>query len=139
MQIGALIAGKSMLRSLTCLAPRNASTVVPSERLWRSFLYVPGDQERKIKKMENLCSTAQVSSSIPDFIVLDCEDAVSAENKVGFLEPFTCCWMDVSQRNLCVQVLFISRHSFLLHLCISAQKDVSVLVAQVDARKGSRS
>ncbi|VDK39465.1 unnamed protein product [Taenia asiatica] len=81
MQIGALIARTSMQRSLTWLVSRNVSTVPPSERLWRSFLYVPGDQERKIKKMENICNTTQVSSSIPDFIVLDCEDAVSAENK----------------------------------------------------------
>ncbi|VDM17897.1 unnamed protein product [Hydatigera taeniaeformis] len=81
MQIGTLIARKSVLHSLAHLVPRKASTLVSSERLWRSFLYVPGDQERKIKKMENICNTTHVSSSIPDLIVLDCEDAVSAENK----------------------------------------------------------
>ncbi|KAH9281612.1 Citrate lyase subunit beta-like protein, mitochondrial [Echinococcus granulosus] len=81
MQIGSLIARGSMLRLLTCLVPRSVSTVIPSERLWRSFLYVPGDQERKIKKMKRICNTTELSSSIPDLIVLDCEDAVSAENK----------------------------------------------------------
>ncbi|CUT99625.1 citrate lyase subunit beta protein [Echinococcus multilocularis] len=81
MQIGSLIARGSMLRLLTCLVPRSVSTVIPSERLWRSFLYVPGDQERKIKKVKRICNTTELSSSIPDLIVLDCEDAVSAENK----------------------------------------------------------
>ncbi|VDN97674.1 unnamed protein product [Rodentolepis nana] len=61
---------------------RYASTAIaPSQRLWRSFLYVPGDQEKKISKIAKLCDTNEVSSAIPDIVVLDCEDAVSAENK----------------------------------------------------------
>lgn len=67
------------------LSTRHVATVSLSERLWRSFLYVPGDQERKISKMTKICNTTEVSPSIPDIVVLDCEDAVSAENKVGSL------------------------------------------------------
>lgn len=84
MQVNTCIARKSVLRTLTSLLSRSVSTVTPMERLWRSFLYVPGDQERKIAKMQKICNTTEVSASIPDIVVLDCEDAVSAENKVGF-------------------------------------------------------
>ncbi|KAM7538812.1 hypothetical protein Aperf_G00000055249 [Anoplocephala perfoliata] len=55
--------------------------IMPSQRLWRSFLYVPGDQEKKISKIAKTCNVNEVSSSIPDIVVLDCEDAVAAENK----------------------------------------------------------
>lgn len=62
---------------------RYASTaIIPGQRLWRSFLYVPGDQEKKISKIAQLCNVDEVSPAIPDIVVLDCEDAVSAENKV---------------------------------------------------------
>ncbi|KAM3181410.1 hypothetical protein ACTXT7_014440 [Hymenolepis weldensis] len=58
-----------------------STAIIPSQRLWRSFLYVPGDQEKKISKIARLCNVDEVSPSIPDIVVLDCEDAVSAENK----------------------------------------------------------
>lgn len=66
---------------LSTTAPA-ASSFVGSQRLWRSFLYVPGDQEKKISKIAKLCDVNEVSPGIPDIVVLDCEDAVSAENKV---------------------------------------------------------
>ncbi|VEL28991.1 unnamed protein product [Protopolystoma xenopodis] len=61
--------------------------------LWRSYLYVPGDQKRKIEKMAQVCNDAASSkssanvlssklNSIPDLIVLDCEDAVAFDRKV---------------------------------------------------------
>ncbi len=64
-------------------AARQASTLKANERLWRSFFYVPGDQEKKISKVAALCDTHQIDPSIPDVVVLDCEDAVSAANKVA--------------------------------------------------------
>nr|VZI07171.1 unnamed protein product [Spirometra erinaceieuropaei] len=53
-----------------------------SGRQQRSFFYVPGDQERRISKMLKLSSSpATPPESIPDILVLDCEDAVSHANK----------------------------------------------------------
>ncbi|VDN12051.1 unnamed protein product [Dibothriocephalus latus] len=63
---------------------RFASTAAPAERLFRSYFYVPGDQERRISKMLKISSSpATLPESIPDILVLDCEDAVSLANKVG--------------------------------------------------------
>uniref|UniRef100_A0A183S770 J domain-containing protein n=1 Tax=Schistocephalus solidus TaxID=70667 RepID=A0A183S770_SCHSO len=61
---------------------RFASTAALPERLFRSFFYVPGDQEHRISKMLKISSSpATLPESIPDILVLDCEDAVSFANK----------------------------------------------------------
>ncbi|BHF75196.1 hypothetical protein SprV_0501829100 [Sparganum proliferum] len=62
-------------------SPHFSSSHKPG-RQQRSFFYVPGDQERRISKMLKLSSSpATPPESIPDILVLDCEDAVSHANK----------------------------------------------------------
>lgn len=91
MPIGCITSALLRSSSLKLLPPaaivRQASSTCSSlsanERLWRSFLYVPGDQEKKVSKIANLCDTHRISPDIPDVVVLDFEDGVSSENKVG--------------------------------------------------------
>ena len=59
------------LSGLTFLAQRFASTDTLSPR--RSLLYIPGNDERKIKKATTLKANT---------IVLDCEDGVAFNRKV---------------------------------------------------------
>ncbi|CAH8491662.1 unnamed protein product [Dicrocoelium dendriticum] len=65
------------------------SSALPSNisgRLWRSFLYVPGDRAKMIQKIIDstaLLGSHQSSSHIPDLTVLDCEDAVALDQKLA--------------------------------------------------------
>ena len=72
------VLGRNFANSLRCLCglnllpSRNASTA-DVLRPRRSLLYIPGNDERKIKKAASLNA---------DIVVLDCEDGVAVNRKV---------------------------------------------------------